>query len=160
MHAPTFGFDVEVGDLFMSLCSGATLYLPAPGRVIGHFLRDHLRQSGATHISLTPTALSTLPIESYPHLHTMIVAGEALPDMLTQTWLEFTSVWNAYGPTENTIYTTAMRCQVGEKVTIGKPISNVKTFILDHAYNPVPVGVAGELVIGGTQLARGYLNRP
>ncbi|MEM7125912.1 MAG: amino acid adenylation domain-containing protein [Chloroflexota bacterium] len=160
MHAPTFGFDVEVGDLFMTLCSGAKLYLPIPEKLVGSFLGEQLRQSKATHVSLTPTALSTLPVEPYPHLQQMIVAGEALPDALTQSWLPHTSVWNAYGPTENTIYTTAARCQIGEKVHIGRPTANVKTFILGNAGNPVPMGIAGELHIGGAQLAREYLNRP
>ncbi|MEM7125911.1 MAG: amino acid adenylation domain-containing protein [Chloroflexota bacterium] len=160
MHAPTFGFDVEVGDLFMALCSGARLYLPSPEKLVGEFLGSQLRQSKATHVSLTPTALSTLPVEPYPHLQHMIVAGEALPDALTQSWLPCTSVWNAYGPTENTIYTTATQCQIDVKVHIGRPTTNVKTFILDDAGSPVPMGIAGELHIGGTQLAREYLNRP
>lgn len=160
MHAPTFGFDVEVGDFFMALCSGATLYLPAPQKLIGQFLRDQLRKSQATHVSLTPTALSTLHPEPYPHLQQMIIAGEALPDGMAHAWLQFTTVWNAYGPTENTIYTTATQCRADASVHIGKPISNVRAFILDGLKQPVPIGIAGELYIGGEQLARGYWNRP
>ena len=61
LHAPTFGFDVEVGDLFMSLCSGASLYLPVPEKLLGDFLGKQLQHAKATHVSLTPIALSTLP---------------------------------------------------------------------------------------------------
>jgi amino acid adenylation domain-containing protein/non-ribosomal peptide synthase protein (TIGR01720 family) len=160
LHAPTFGFDVEVGDLFMTLCSGATLYLPAPEKLIGQFLSEQLTRSAATHVSLTPVALSTLPVETYAGLQTVIVAGEALPDALTQRWLPLAAIWNAYGPTENTIYTTATLCQVGTRVHIGKPLANVHSLILDQAGKVVPIGVAGELYLGGRQLARGYLNQP
>ena len=160
LHAPTFGFDVEVGDLFMTLCAGAKLYLPVPEKLIGEFLSTQLKLSEATHISLTPIALSTLPIKPYPLLQAMIVAGEALPDVLAQKWLPFTQIWNAYGPTENTIYATTAACQFGIQTHIGKPLFNVKVLILDHTYNLLPIGISGELYIGGEQLAFGYLNQP
>lgn len=160
LHAPMFGFDVGVGDLFMTLCAGATLYMPDREQLVGRQLINQLQWSRATHVSLTPSGLSTAQPQPLPHLQTMIVAGEVLPELLVRAWVPYTTVWNAYGPTESTIYATAAQCHAEDDVHIGRPIDNVNTYILNTALQLVPIGVAGELYIGGVQLANGYLNRP
>jgi acyl carrier protein len=93
----------------------------------------------------------------------ILCGGEALqPDLAAQLITRGTSVWNLYGPTETTIYSSAALCQSelsGGKVPIGRPIANTRIYLLDGDLRPVPIGVAGELYIGGAGVARGYLNR-
>jgi amino acid adenylation domain-containing protein len=96
-------------------------------------------------------------------LTTLLLGGEALTDEMLRRSLKVLpelQVWNLYGPTEATVNATATRIRPGEVVTIGRPIANTQTYVLDARGEPVPVGVPGELYIGGNGLARGYLNRP
>ncbi|MBV9789592.1 MAG: amino acid adenylation domain-containing protein, partial [Chloroflexi bacterium] len=96
-------------------------------------------------------------------LKRVLVGGEALPPALVERssrLLPDLQIWNLYGPTETTITATSALIEPGQRVTIGRPLFNTQLYILDRELNPVPVGVAGELYIGGVQLARGYLNRP
>jgi acyl carrier protein len=90
----------------------------------------------------------------------VICGSEALDELLKEQILQKGyALYNNYGPTEITVDALSTRCG-NEKVTIGKPVSNKKCYILDNKFNPVPIGIAGELCIGGAGLARGYLNRP
>ena len=90
-----------------------------------------------------------------------LCGGEALPAVLAEQLLDFgLELWNMYGPTETTIWSTIARLDPGAQLTIGRPIANTTLYILDEGMQPVPVGVPGELHIGGAGLARGYLNRP
>jgi acyl-coenzyme A synthetase/AMP-(fatty) acid ligase/acyl carrier protein len=95
-------------------------------------------------------------------LHTLITAGEALPDSLVKQWHEGRKLINAYGPTETTVCATMYHCAAAESRNppIGSPIANSQVYVLDNQGNPAPLGVAGELCVGGLGLARGYLNRP
>ncbi|TBR57196.1 hypothetical protein B4U84_27550, partial [Westiellopsis prolifica IICB1] len=116
---------------------------------------------GITHITLPPSVLAVLPPEELPTLQTIIVAGEACSTELMRQWSAVKNFFNAYGPTEASICTTMSKCTPKqEKVCIGRPINNVQVYILDQNQQPVPVGVPGELHIGGAGLARGYLNHP
>ena len=92
----------------------------------------------------------------------ILCGGELLSRELADQLLEGgASLWNLYGPTETTIWSTIAKVEPGERpVLIGRPIANTKIYILDSHLQPVPVGVHGELYIGGDGLARGYLNRP
>ncbi|MDZ8090962.1 MAG: amino acid adenylation domain-containing protein [Nostoc sp. DedQUE05] len=125
--------------------------------------------NGITHITLPPSALAVMPSEELPTLQTIIVAGEACSAELIKQWSVGRNFFNAYGPTEATVCATigkatpkanAKCTDDDEKISIGKAIANTQIHILDEYLQPVPVGVPGELHIGGVGLARGYLNRP
>ena len=92
----------------------------------------------------------------------MLCGGEALPRVLADRLIDKgAALWNVYGPTETTIWSSAWRVEAGETpISIGRPIANTRFYVLDDRLRPVPVGVVGELYIGGAGLARGYRNRP
>jgi acyl-coenzyme A synthetase/AMP-(fatty) acid ligase len=129
--------------------------LPGPGLI------KTLRDQAITTVTLPPSVLALLPDDDLPALHTLIVAGEACSSGLVARWAKGRRFFNAYGPTEATVCATIAECRPSrEKPAIGRPISNTKVFVLDAHQHPVPVGVPGEMHIGGVGLARGYLNRP
>ncbi|MEL7145294.1 MAG: AMP-binding protein, partial [Bacteroidota bacterium] len=103
--------------------------------------------------------LSQLPKGDYPNLKTVLYAGEPCEPITADYWSEQVSLYNFYGPTETSIYATYKQISGGDASQIGRPLANMQTYILDHYMNPVPVGVTGELYIGGAGLAMGYLNR-
>ncbi|MCB8765707.1 amino acid adenylation domain-containing protein [Planktothrix agardhii 1029] len=158
----SFSFDACISEILMALAAGATLYLGTkealmPGLPLIERLRDH----AITHITLPPSALAVLPWENLPSLQTIIVAGEACSPELVKKWSQGRNFFNGYGPTEGSVCTAIAKCTpFDEKITIGRPIPNVQVYILDPHLQAVPIGVPGELHIGGAGLARGYLNRP
>jgi amino acid adenylation domain-containing protein len=156
-------FDASVFDVVMALCSGATLHLasqellmPGPGLV------ELLRRRSITLLTIPPSALAAVSSGAeLPDLRALILAGEALPAELVARWIEGRRIFNAYGPTETTIWATVAECDGGvEPPPIGRPIQNVKTYVVDAQCSPTPVGVPGELCIGGVGVARGYLGLP
>jgi amino acid adenylation domain-containing protein len=155
-------FDASIWEIIMALGAGAKLYLGtkdslAPGTPLIQLLSDY----GITHITLPPSALAVLPESELPALQTIIVAGEAISAELIRQWSVGRNFFNAYGPTEATVCATIAKCtDSDEKISIGRPIANTQIYILDSQLQPVPIGVPGELHIGGAGLARGYLNRP
>ncbi len=158
----SFSFDACISEILMTFGSGATLYLaPKDSLLPGQLLIECLQKNGITHVTLPPSALAVLPREPLPALQTLIVAGEACSLDLVKQWSVGRNFFNAYGPTEASVCASIGQCNKDElKVTIGKPISNVQIYILDSHLQPVPIGVLGELYIGGIGVARGYLNRP
>ncbi|MBD2441548.1 non-ribosomal peptide synthetase, partial [Nostoc sp. FACHB-110] len=158
----SFSFDACISEILMSLASGASLYLGTKDALMpGTPLLERLRTDGITHVTLPPSALAVLPTAELPALQTIIVAGEACPLELVKKWSVGRNFFNAYGPTEASVCATIAQCTPqDEKVTIGSPIANVQVYILDEQLQPVPLGVPGELHIGGAGLARGYLHRP
>ncbi|KAJ1968797.1 hypothetical protein H4R35_006326, partial [Dimargaris xerosporica] len=144
-------FDCSIGDIFLSLCHGATL-------VLSQEITEQLAQVDSTII--TPSLLAMLDPLHCPNLTTITVAGEALPRDLATKWSQSCALINAYGPTENTVFTTCGRFQANASVTIGCPFGQSEVYILDARLKPAPVGVVGELYIGGSGLMRGYVNRP
>ncbi|HEY9741094.1 MAG TPA: amino acid adenylation domain-containing protein, partial [Coleofasciculaceae cyanobacterium] len=157
----SFSFDASISEVVMALRSGATLYLGTKDSLLpGKPLIERLRDYSITHITLPPSALAVMPVEELPALQTIIVAGEACSAELIRQWSAGRNFFNAYGPTEATVCATIAKCTDGEKISIGKAIANTQVYILDENLQPVPVGVPGELHIGGAGLARGYLNRP
>jgi amino acid adenylation domain-containing protein/non-ribosomal peptide synthase protein (TIGR01720 family) len=156
----SLSFDASVSEIVMALCFGATLHLATrddilPGEPFVDLLRDRL----ITHLTIPPSVLAALPHVPLPHLRTLIVAGEACPASLAETWSSGRRFVNAYGPTENTVCAT-IGAYEGHALTIGRPMTNVRIYILDRDGDPVPIGATGELYIGGAGVARGYGHRP
>ncbi|WP_341528319.1 amino acid adenylation domain-containing protein [Nostoc sp. UHCC 0302] len=157
----SFSFDASVWEIFMALCSGASLYLGTQDSLRpGTDLMQFLREQSITQVTLPPTALAALPKEELPNLQNIIVAGEACNPKLIAEWAKGRRFFNAYGPTESTVCATVAEYTGGTQLTIGRAIANTQVYILDQDQQLVPIGTAGELYIGGDGLARGYLNRP
>jgi amino acid adenylation domain-containing protein len=155
-------FDASVWELTMALCSGATLLLAsASARLPGDTLLDLVEEEGVSHATLPPSALAVSRPRTPSALSTVIAAGEACSAEIVRTWGPGRRFFNGYGPTENTVCATIGECTPeAQKPSIGRPMANVEVYILDSRHDPVPVGVVGELCIGGSGLARGYINSP
>ncbi|HVG20491.1 MAG TPA: amino acid adenylation domain-containing protein, partial [Blastocatellia bacterium] len=163
MQLASLSFDASVLEIFMALLGGATLYLVSRETVAsGPDLADKLREYGITTIAIPPSLLDLIPAGEFPNLQTIIVGGEACGPDTAARWSQNRRLFNAYAPTEATIYATATECAQGERQAppIGRPISNMQVYLLDPQFQPVPVGVPGELHVGGVGVARGYLYRP
>jgi amino acid adenylation domain-containing protein len=165
-----FSFDVSVWEFFWPLMTGACLVVAKPG---GHrdpdYLADLICRQQITTMHFVPSMLRAFleveGIEKCTTLKRVMCSGEALPfDVQEQFFARSRAeLHNLYGPTEAAIDVTSWQCRPNSKdtnVPIGRPISNVSIYLLDRNLQPVPIGVAGELHIGGVALARGYLNRP
>ena len=159
----SFGFDAATFEIFLALAFGGALHLcRRDDLLLGQPLIDTLKKGRITTLVSPPTALGALTAEALPDLTTVVAAGEACPRDLVRQWAGGRDFFNAYGPTEMTVCTSAYRCAPvpAGHPPIGRAAANVQTYILDADLNPVPVGVVGELHLAGTGLARGYLNRP
>ena len=161
LGATSLCFDLSVFELFVTLSSGGTL-------VLTENLLALVGMPGAHRITLINTvpsalaeivALGAIP----PSAHVILMAGEAVPQELVDRLHAVPGVervYELYGPTETTVYSTGGLRYVGGRPSLGRPFPNEQVYILDGAMQPVPIGVAGELYIGGDGVARGYLNRP
>ncbi|MEV5650885.1 amino acid adenylation domain-containing protein [Nocardia sp. NPDC052254] len=155
------GFDACLSEILLAHGSGATLVIAPPQVYAGTALEDLLRGESVTHAVITPSALGTMNPAHVPALRTIAVVGEATGTDLVARWAPGRRLLNHYGPTETTIWATASDALEPDRpVTIGRPIRGLALSVLDTWLRPVPVGVAGELYIGGPALARGYLGRP
>jgi amino acid adenylation domain-containing protein len=155
-------FDASLFEIMLALPVGAALCLGEPEWSLpGSSLLRALREEQITVALFTPSVLAILPDEPLPALKTIITAGEACPLDLVERWGGGRRFYNAYGPTEATIWTTVAECRNDPpRVSLGRPISNIKVYLFDADLQPVPMGVPGELHIGGIGLGRGYLDRP
>ncbi|HEU4559961.1 MAG TPA: amino acid adenylation domain-containing protein, partial [Longimicrobium sp.] len=155
-------FDASVFETVMALAAGATLVLGtretlAPGPDLVRLLHDE----EVTAATLPPSVLAVLPPAELPALRTLMTAGEALPAELVERWAPGRRLFNLYGPTEATIWSTTAACTPGGgRPPIGRPVPNTTAYVLDARGEPVPVGVPGELYVGGVGVTRGYLGRP
>ncbi|HEY7387937.1 MAG TPA: amino acid adenylation domain-containing protein [Bryobacteraceae bacterium] len=158
-------FDISALELFLPLISGAQLVIASQETVMdGARLRDNLRRHAITIMQATPATWQLLIGAGWERGEgelRVLCGGEALPAGLARKLTARTdSVWNLYGPTETTVWSSLSRVQRDGPVTIGRPIRNTQLYVLDSRMQPVPVGVRGELYIGGHGLATGYLNQP
>ncbi|MDR9897010.1 amino acid adenylation domain-containing protein [Aetokthonos hydrillicola Thurmond2011] len=164
-----FSFDVSVWEFFLPLLAGACLVVAKPE---GHkdiaYLVEIITQQQITTIHFVPSMLQVfLEDESVKRCHSLkqvICSGEALPRKLQEHFFSCLEckLHNLYGPTEAAIDVTYWQCERESRlrmVPIGRPISNTQIYILDQYLQPIPIGIPGELHIGGVGLARGYLNR-
>jgi len=160
----TVSFDIAGLELFLPLLKGARVVVASrevvgDGRRLGHLMD----RCGATILQATPATLRMLLGSGWTGRKGMkiLCGGEALaPELATELIGRCRSLWNMYGPTETTIWSTLAQVQLTEgPITIGRPIANTQVYLLDRHGQPVPVGVVGELHIGGVGVARGYLNR-
>ncbi len=156
-----FGFDAMAWEVWPALCAGATLHLP-PAEVgnehIDALLAWWLAQP--LDVSFLPTPVAEYAFSQHlqhPTLRILLIGGDRLRQFSQERRF---AVINNYGPTEATVVATSGRVRAGQTLHIGRPIANASVYVLDAQLRPVPVGVAGELYVGGSGVARGYLNRP
>ncbi|MDZ7286762.1 MAG: amino acid adenylation domain-containing protein [candidate division KSB1 bacterium] len=160
----SFSFDACVQEMLATLAVGAALHLTAAETLLSPLtILQQLRDEQITNLTLPPSLLAILPAEDLPALRTVISAGEACNREVAARWSAGRHFINAYGPTEATVCTACHEVETvpeSGNVPIGRPIDNFEIYLLDRQLNPVPVGVPGELHIGGMGLARGYHRRP
>lgn len=165
----SFAFDGFVASLFAPLLGGAACVLPREEEAKDPVaLKKLIAQAGVTHYygvpSLFQAILDCSTAADFSPLRCVTLGGEKLPPQLVQKTKEkhpAIEINNEYGPTENSVVTTISRSiEVGQDITIGRPLANVQVYIVDTQHHLQPIGVVGELCIGGPGLARGYLNKP
>jgi amino acid adenylation domain-containing protein len=160
----TFSFDIAGLELYLPLVSGGQVVIAPRSAVFdGSALARLLSDEGITTMQATPVTWRLLLESGWqgtPGLR-VLCGGEALPtDLAQQLAATGSAVWNLYGPTETTIWSTMQRIDAQNvRVSIGRPIANTQICVLDEHRHPLPLGVAGELYIGGDGLAKGYLHR-
>ncbi len=163
MQAASFSFDACVFESSMALYHGAVLcIIPGETRMIADSLARTVDRYQITHAVLSQSLLASLPEAArLSSIRSLITTGEAPTTALIDRWRRDRQLINGYGPTESTITTTLYAYPDGQisPTCIGGPIANLRVYVLDRDGAPVPVGVAGEMYIGGAGVARGYLGR-
>ena len=158
----SLGFDASVSEICSAFAAGATLVVAEdherrdPGALL-----DLIERQRVNVATLPPSLLPHLPQRVLPDLRTLVVAGEVCAEREMRRWAEGRRLINAYGPTEATVCAAVASYRPGDPpARIGRALRGVTLHVLDEAGAPVPMGVEGELFIGGVGVARGYLNRP
>jgi amino acid adenylation domain-containing protein len=160
----TISFDIAGLELFLPLIVGGKVVIAERDAVIDGFrLLKNLESVGATAMQATPASWRLLLEAGFkaPRAFKMLCGGEALPRDLANRLLQGEGeLWNMYGPTETTIWSSCTQVEAGsEPITVGGPIANTQFYILDRNDQPVPSGIPGQLHIGGDGVARGYYRR-
>ena len=164
LQSTSISFDPSAGQMFMALLSGATLYLINKETVLDatkfqEFLRDHR----ITYLGNVPSLLKGIDFHELKELRVLVSGGEICPPAFARKWCDQLAFYNVYGPTETTVQSLVHLVNseaIGANIPIGKPLGNYQAYILSADGQPLPIGVVGELYIGGASVARGYLNRP
>ncbi|HEY2728761.1 MAG TPA: amino acid adenylation domain-containing protein [Polyangia bacterium] len=170
----SLSFDISVLELLWTVTRGFTVIVQAEEDDKARAFAAAVSAHGVTHFQCTPSMAGLLVADATARaalggLEVMILGGEALPPALARDLLAAFGgdLFNGYGPTETTIYSTTFRVDrdalsrgVSQPIPIGRPLANTSLYILDAHREPVPIGVPGELYIGGAGVARGYLGRP
>ncbi|HEU4560571.1 MAG TPA: amino acid adenylation domain-containing protein, partial [Longimicrobium sp.] len=166
-----FSFDVSLWEFFWPLATGARLVMARPeGHRDPAYLADVIEREGITTLHFVPSMLRVFldhgDLARCGSVRRVISSGEALDAGLAarcMRGLPTAALHNLYGPTEAAVDVTAWRCtpaDAGRGVPIGRPVANTRAYVLDRGGRPVPIGVGGELYLGGVQVGRGYLHRP
>ncbi|HEX2080479.1 MAG TPA: amino acid adenylation domain-containing protein, partial [Longimicrobium sp.] len=155
-------FDASVMDIFTALTTGAALVVaPREALIPGDELVSLLERERVTHAKFTPSALAAIPCAPLPALRAVMVGGEVCGAELVARWAPGRRFFNGYGPTETSVRMSVFEATDGTRPPpLGAGTANVRVYVLDAAGKPLPVGVPGEVCIGGVQVARGYLARP
>lgn len=167
----SFAFDGSVGGIYWTLCTGGALVLPDRGEEHDPAaLAEIIAQGRVSHVDCVTSLYSLLLSHADPRqlgsLRAVIVGGEVTSEDIARRHYErlpHVPLYNEYGPTETTVWSTVYQAQPDEwraTVPIGRPIANTRVYVLDQQFQPVPIGVPGELYIGGEGVTRGYLRRP
>jgi amino acid adenylation domain-containing protein len=164
LSVASISFDLALFDVFCALACGARVVLATAAQAADPASLSRLiADSGATYMMATATIWEALVAAGWRgnRRFTVVSGGETLSDRLAEALLQRCgAVWNGYGPTEATGGTSVARLAEGDTVTVGRPLPNVRVYITDSRGRLQPVGVPGEITIGGVGVARGYLNRP
>ncbi|WP_433192112.1 amino acid adenylation domain-containing protein [Nocardia sp. CA-107356] len=162
LHFSSPSFDAAILDLLLAIGSGAAMVVCPTDIYGGDELAALLERERVTHAFITPAALATIDRErwSLPNLRALLVGGEAVGAELVARWAPGRQMHNVYGPTETTVVVTISDpLAVGGPITIGTPVRGARALVLDEGMRPVPVGVPGDLYLGGFGVTRGYLDR-
>ncbi|KAJ1963498.1 hypothetical protein IWQ62_003194, partial [Dispira parvispora] len=146
-------FDPYLYGTFLSLCCGWTVVLASHELVVDVLPTIH-------GIVSTPSFIAAFDPENYPRLKWVSIGGEALSQSLSDKWTPHCRLYNGYGPTETTVEATTKEVKPGDQVTIGRPLPNRECYILDNRGQLLPIGIIGEIYIGGVGVSQGYINRP
>ncbi|MHB8467362.1 MAG: non-ribosomal peptide synthetase, partial [Acidimicrobiales bacterium] len=149
-------FDVSIWEMAMTWFAGATLVFATEDEIVGG---EVIGEEHITVASFTPSLLATLDPARYPRMRTVMSVGEACTERIAAAWAPGRRLINVYGPTETTGHCATIDL-TGPDVTIGRPIHNVRLYVLTEAMEPTPVGVPGELHVSSPGTTRGYANRP
>ncbi|SNS19607.1 non-ribosomal peptide synthetase, partial [Rhodococcoides kyotonense] len=153
-------FDASILELVLAFCGGATMVIAPTDVYGGAELASLLAAERVTHAFVTPAALASVDPAGLEDLRVVATGGEACGPELVERWAPGRKMFNAYGPTEATVFSSVSSAlNVGVPVDIGSPITGSEQLVLDQRLQPVPVGVAGELYLAGPGLARGYHDR-
>jgi amino acid adenylation domain-containing protein len=161
----TLSFDIAVLELFLPLTKGAEIVLASREQSMdGRELATLLDRHDVTVMQATPSTWRLLVESGWASQGRLrsLCGGEALPaDLVRFMTANDAELWNMYGPTETTVWSTCQRIDPADReISIGRPIDNTTVWILDPFLNPCPIGVPGEIWIGGAGVSLGYLNRP
>jgi amino acid adenylation domain-containing protein/non-ribosomal peptide synthase protein (TIGR01720 family) len=169
MQFASLSFDASVWELFGTLIAGGTLCLPDPrAALVGEDWVAEMERQGINVVTVPPSLLAMTEAGAVGQLRSLIVAGEACSRRVAAAWSEKVERFvNAYGPSETTVCASInadvkreLEENDGREPSIGRVIEHTELYIVDEQMQPVPVGVIGELFIGGVGLARGYWRRP
>ncbi|MGD2091071.1 MAG: amino acid adenylation domain-containing protein, partial [Candidatus Aminicenantes bacterium] len=158
-------FDASVEQIFIALTSGAVLILVDKDTLLdSEKFAAYISQHLITHLHSVPSFLTELKFKGSFNLKRLISGGDICPKELPKTWCRHCNVYNKYGPTETTVTSLELLLKEPEDtltaLPIGIPVGNTTVYLFDKWLKLVPIGVTGELYIGGSGVARGYLNRP
>lgn len=166
LHISSPSFDASIQEILLAADAGATLVVAHEEEVGGDALTRLLRAEDVTHVVSAPAVLAATPSADLPCLRVLDAGGEVLPVPVAERWMSGRTMLNAYGPTETTVIAAVSDPIEAEtldgawSVPIGRPVDGATLAVLDTRLRIVPVGVVGELYVGGPLLARGYGGRP
>ncbi len=160
----SYTFDASIDQIWLALTSGAKLVIVDRETILdATLLSQAIARERITHLDTVPALLSGLTPAELPSIKRVVVGGETCPVAIARTWGQAVCFYNEYGPTEATVgslrYIVDARAEMDGRVPIGRPIGATRAYVIDWGGCLVPIGVRGELCLGGAGVTRGYLNR-